>query len=94
MEESDEHSTATDCSLLRELADRVRVWYGLRGVPMDNASVLRQCVQDVEADHAAYLRLEPHVVDLIKAIESVQDWSGTHVGEKIKAVESILQFRY
>lgn len=89
-----EHSAATDCSLLRELADKVRDWYGLRGVAMDDASVLRMCVQDVEAAQAVYLRLEAPVVDLIRSVESVQDWGGTQVGEKIEAVDSVLKFRY
>jgi hypothetical protein len=91
---SGEVSGSGDCSLLRELADKVRDWYGLRGVAMDDASVLRMCVQDVEAEQAVYLRLEAPVVDLIRAVESVQDWGGTRVGEKIDAVESVLNFRY
>lgn len=92
--DDNEASAATDGSLLRELADKVRDWYGLRGVATDDASVLRMCVQDVEASQAVYLRLEAPVVDLIRAVESVQDWGGTQVGEKIEAVESVLNFRY
>lgn len=92
--QDDCRSRSSNCSLLRELADRVRDWYTLRGVPMDDASVLRMCVEAVEASQAVYLRLEAPVLDLIRAIESVQDWSGTQVGDKIEAVESVLKFRY
>lgn len=39
-------------------------------------------------------QLSAHVAALIDAIESVQDWKGTHVGDMIEAVQSVLNLRY
>jgi hypothetical protein len=35
--------------------------------------------------------IEPSVRKLISALESVQDWSGTEVGDAIAEVESVLE---
>lgn len=54
----------------------------------------RMRVSDLHKDQAAYLRLEPLVRDLINAVESIQDWGGTQVGNKILELESVINYRY
>ena len=47
-----------------------------------------QAIDEIEREqqHVNCLLIQQHVADLIDAVESVQDWNGTHVGDMIDAV--------
>jgi len=55
-----------------------------------------QAIDEIEREqqHVNCLLIQQHVDALIDAVESVQDWHGTHVGDMIDAVRAVFGLRH